>query len=141
NLARDILLKQGLLAILKSLDLFLIFRGFRSNRIQTDAPVCTDGKDSFQLCFYGPPNDLFQFLSVDFQIVAWTGFIRLGAAAMEIGLLVCDIGKCVVTAAAEHNAFQKDNPSASCAVGKNGARFPVPYRTKPYLRLRGGGQE
>ena len=39
--------------------------------------IRTDGKDGFQLCFYALENDLFQFLSVDFQIMAWTGFIRL----------------------------------------------------------------
>ena len=37
--------------------------------------------------------------------------------------------------------LSEDNPSASYAAEKSGARFPVPYRTTPCLRLRGGGQE
>ena len=37
--------------------------------------------------------------------------------------------------------LSEDNPSASYAAEKSGARFPVPYRIKPYLRLRCGGQK
>ena len=66
NFAHDILLKQGLLAILQSLDLCLIFRAFTGNLIQTDTPVRTNGKnssypesDSHRDCESDPAGDEF----------------------------------------------------------------------------------
>ena len=38
---------------------------------------------------------------------------------MEIGTLVCDIGKCMVTAAAEHDASQKIIPLLLMRLGKS----------------------
>ena len=37
---------------------------------------------------------------------------------MEIGVLICDIGKCMVTAAAEHHAPQKIIPLLFMRLGK-----------------------
>ena len=42
---------------------------------------------------------------------------------MEIGTLVCDIGKRMITAAAEHNAFQKIIPLLLVRLGKTAYSF------------------
>ena len=90
--------------------MLLIFGALSDYRVQTDSAIRTDGENSFQLCLYGLENALFQFLGIDFQIMAGAVLSRLRAAAMEIRLLVCDMGKRMVTAAAEHDALQQIIP-------------------------------
>ena len=119
NFAHDILLKQRLLTIFQSLDLFLIFRGFSGNRIQTDASVRTDGKDGIQLCFQRLENDLFQFLRIDSQIMARAAFICLRVAAIECGMMLSgNTRKCMVAAPTEHDAFQEIIPLLLMRLGK-----------------------
>ena len=96
--------------------MLLIFGALSNHRVQTDGAICADGENGFQLCFYGPPNDLFQFLGIYLQIVAWAVLSRLRAAAMEIRLLVCDMGS--LKRAAEHNTFQKILPLLLMRLGK-----------------------
>lgn len=88
NFAHDVLLEQGLLAIFQRFNLLFIFRALSYHRIQTDGAILTDGKNGFQLCFYGLENGLFQFQGIYLQIMAGAVLSRLRAAANKIGALI-----------------------------------------------------